>query len=484
MKTLFDSIEYYSSKTPTISTEMIAPQVGDYIVTEMEKILTEVMKITEQCYRDGKGSNYNVFKIPTVRDEMERFDKLLFDRFGLNIETTHCSSTLAAVIPVTAKKWNNLNDFSQDLDTYGSSKKLRGPDADSEAVGNRILKEAVEAQKDLENTLNTKSVVFDLNKAKIRGLPSGYRVQVLVNFTIAYELGLNARHMTAILLHEVGHAWTHLEYSYRNTRNTSVLIDTFMDNYRNKNKTVKESLILSYVDATGDTSAKELNNKNAATVVLTLSKAYLGHCNQYLTGGYHASIDSENLADGFAARFGLGAELADALLKVHDKFKIQRYIIIFASTGVLAFHIFYAISLIISFSIFGILFGVMHLFVVSTIVYVIYRLMFPGERITETMTYDEVIRRFQRVKNQTVKTLRESNLKKDVLSSMLESIDELEKIIKAAKSRHTEWSGPIESIIRLFNGNKVEIKRLEQLTENLMENNLHVAAAKVKLLNS
>ena len=482
MRTLFDSMETYSSKTPTISTEMIAPQVGDYVVDEMEKILTEIMSIAQQCYIDGKGSNYNILKIPAVRELVERFDKVLFDRFGINIETTHCGSTLAAIIPVTAKKWNNLNDFSQDLDTYGM--KLRGPDADVENVSNKILKEAVEAQKELERTLDTKSVVFDLNKAKIRGLPSSYRVQVLVNFMMAHEIGLNARNMVAIVLHEVGHAWTHLEYSYRNTRNTTVLLDTFLDNYRNKNKTAKESLILSYVEATNDTSAKSLIDKNAPSVVLTLSKAYLGHCNQYLTGGYHASIDSENLADGFASRFGLGAELTEALTKAHDKFKPMRYTAVFLMTLLAALYVYTTIAILCLGGFFGIFFGTFMALITLPIIISLYRLMFPGERVTETMTYDEIIKRFQRIKNQTVKTLREADLKKEDMSSILDSIDALECMIKNAQSKHTEWSGPVESIIRLFNSDKVEIKRLEQLTENLMENNLHVAAAKVKILNS
>ena len=482
MRTLFDSMETYSSKTPTISTEMITPQVGDYVVDEMEKILTEIMSITQQCYIDGKGSSYNILKIPSVRELVERFDKVLFDRFGINIETTHCTSTLAAVIPVTAKKWNILNDFAQDLDTYGIQ--LRGPDADVETVSNKILKEAVDAQKELEKTLGTKSVVFDLNKAKIRGLPNSYRVQVLVNFMMAHEIGLSARNMVAIILHEVGHAWTHLEYSYRNTRNTTVLLDSFLDNYRNKNKTAKESLILSYVEATNDTSAKSLIDKNAPSVALTLSKAYLGHCNQYLTGGYHASIDSENLADGFASRFGLGAELTDALTKAHDKFKPLRYTAVLITSIIVALCVYYAIALLCLGGFFGIFFGTIWFLITAPMVITLYRLIFPGERITETMTYDEIIKRFQRIKNQTVKTLRESDLKKEDMSSILDSIDTLEHMLENAKGKNTEWSGPIESIIRLFNSDKVEIKRLEQLTENLMENNLHIAAAKVKILNS
>lgn len=485
MRSLYDSIETYSSKLPTISAEMIAPQVGDYIVTEMNNIHQEILEIVAACYKDGKDASYNVIKIPKVSELVDRLDQLLLDRFGIQFETTHTSYTLAATIPVVPKKWNTLNDFSLDLgDLETSLNKLKGKSSDSLSAGNQILKEAQDAQKALDKALETKSIVFDLNKAVVRGLPKEYKVQIIVNYMEAVTLGITPQELTAIILHEVGHAWTHLEYSYRNTRNTSVLLDTFMDNYRNKNKTPKESLILAYTEATGDTSAKNLKDVKGPAVYITLARNYLGHCNKYLTGGFHSYTDSENLADGFAARFGLGADIAQGLMKAHDKYKPYRYIGVFILSSTVILYILAAIGCLIFFGPFGIVNGVILMLTGITLIYPLYRMMFPGERVTETMTYDTVIKRFERVKNQTVKTLRESNLKKEALQSLLDSIESLERTIKAAYKRHNEWSGPIEAMIRLFNGDKVEIKRLEQITENLMENNLHVAAAKVKLLQS
>lgn len=457
-----------------LSTESIAPQVGDYVVTEMNKIHEEILEIGRDQYRKGKDRMFNLSKIPAVKDLMDRFDILISKRFGMEFNTTHTNMTLAACIPVPPKKSNILNRWASDL----SSAESEGLTAAEEK---KIIDSVKSSQAILDEHLKTKAVIFDLNKAIIRGLPADYKVNLICNYMGMVEIELTAQEATSVMLHEIGHCWTHLEYSYRNTRNTTVLLDTFMDNYRNKNKTAKESLVLGYIAATNDSSARELLDKNTPAVFAVLTKNYLSFCSEYVTGGTHQYTDSEQLADSFASKFGLGGDIVSALTKA----QIDNMDIIYASTIISgisgAITVFATIGLLCMGGV-GILLalytGIFSFFFIG----LFYNLLFRGERITEEMTYDVGLRRFQRIKNETIKVLRTTELSKDDMKTLLDSIDIIDENMKIFAKYVKEKDGPVERIVRMFNSNKVEIKRLEQMTEDLMENKLHVAANKLKLI--
>ena len=94
------------------------------------------------------------------------------------------------------------------------------------------------------------------------------------------------------------------------------------------------------------------------------------------------------------------------------------------------------------------------------------------------MTYDTDIRRLERIKNEIIRNIRTLNLDGDVTKKLLKQYKIVDDIVKKTPE---QWIGPIEKIGRvLWNSNKVEIKRIEQLTEDLMDNDLYAKAAELK----
>ena len=176
MKTLFDSIEYYSSKSPTISTEMIAPQVGDYIVAELNKAHKELLDISAELYKSGKSKSYNMFKLPSVKNIIERMDTLLSNRFGINIETIFTPNTLACCVPITtSEKWFNIDVYRLMEGLFDIINKRANPDKEKQ-------EELINSKKKIDEVLNKKSITFDLNRAVINGLPNDIQTQVCINY--------------------------------------------------------------------------------------------------------------------------------------------------------------------------------------------------------------------------------------------------------------------------------------------------------------
>lgn len=159
------------------------------------------------------------------------------------------------------------------------------------------------------------NITVDLKNAKVSGLPKetvfmlGFNAPGLFN-----TVGITPEEALGIVTHEIGHAFTHLSVAYRDIINTTVLLNTFTENIEQKNKSSKDSLILSYskVYKADANKLKSINNNEALGVAILQDAIEINH------SGY-ASIDSEQQADQFAGRFGLGADAVSGTEKLAYK---------------------------------------------------------------------------------------------------------------------------------------------------------------------
>lgn len=472
----------------TLSTEMIDIQQNDYIVNVLNE---EFKQIIELVKSNNITDANDAFRNRTIYKIMSKIDVLITKRFGINFKHTAGFGFGYACFTVPPKNKNILNtdiektyNATNDMLRYSGKREENFKTKDTiKYVEKDYLDLSYrwkQSMDSLEKTMNTKGVIIDLRKANIIGLPAEYIVFLVVDlYGLIIDLELNEEELTAVLLHEIGHAFTHIEYSYRTITNTSVLLDSLKENIQIKNKTFKESLIIAYEEAY-DEKLDDIKNKNSISATLYVIDRYIAS-NIGFNQQPHGLTDSEQLADQFAGRFGVAPVLSNALTKIYKKYPgylTAKETFIMLSVPML---IFFLYGIIIS----GVLAGGVVLsigFLISVIVIKITNSIVSIGGLAIGSTYDENKRRIQRIRNEMVRQLRSDKLSKEVLVSTLEQIEQIDLTLKSMPEDNI---GFVDKLMRKYTstGKRLtEFKQIEQLVENLMENDLHVVSNKLKQL--
>jgi len=306
-----------SKQKVSISTEMISPQYNDYVVHLLVK---QFNLLIDTCVSNSLFGQ-NIYRSKLSITIINEIDSILFKRFGIKFEHIYGKNSGYAVMSVPPKKFNVLKDDIEE--NYDIIKRLLKDDTTEhkkdinkklnfEKDVNIVMKSWVKSVDLLEKQLNAKEVTINLSKATIEKLPEDYLVYLLSDFSVLiHDCKLSARELTAVLLHEVGHEYTHMEYSLRTVRNTAVLVDTI-------NAELKDDV--SFKEAIDITYRKVYDGKddsnNTITGVLRLLDTYVK--STFIMGeNTHSKTDSEQLADQFAGRFQLGMELTTAVGKLN-----------------------------------------------------------------------------------------------------------------------------------------------------------------------
>lgn len=501
----------HTSEPLQVSTEMIDFQVNDYVVTRLEEIFSKLINEINTRSRALKNSA-GMHKDGVCSELIKQIDYVLTERFGMTYKSIAVSDNNlyygAAWFTIVPKNDMaiSLQNYEGLIDWYNTTakktknhKEADKPYTDIDHMdfgyGKNVIAFMHQQKKSmdtLKSTLKESSVTIDRKNAKIMGLSKDY-----VNF-ISHDiynyvkwLNLNAKELTAILLHEVGHSFTYIEYLYRSVANTSVLLDTFLENLEKKNKSPKESLVIAFEKATGK-KAPDLKNTNKLATSIYILDTFM-KLNKYKNvESYHSTADSEQLADQFSGRFGCSADIMTALDKLYNYgnssikksaspvrshndagvfsilLTILQVIIVVICTVIFLPAII--ISLLINWIIGFILgYGTQYDNPVS-----------PIPSLGLDNTYDNLRRRYARGKNELVRRIRSAGISKQELTIVLKNIENIDKLMAALGP---EKVGLVEFFFRKF-GTKtkhlLEVRTVEQLIEDLSENSLYLASARLQ----
>lgn len=471
-----------------LSTEMIAPQPNDYVIPAL---IEQFEKIIGFNSKFDFSSSLSYFRNKNVKRIIDRIDTLLLDRFGIAFKHISSDGIGYAVYSVPPKNNSNLKrsieDHYNDVESY--LKNLKGGNKEiSEIIDTRqdetaIIKNWYKSINALEKTLNTKGVNIDLQNAKISGLPKDYVVFAMFDpYNLINRAELDAKELVSVLMHEIGHGFTQLEYSYRTVRTTSVLIDSVQDSLLKKNKSFKDTIKIAYEEAL-DGNPMDLDKVNTITALIKLGDKYIID-SRYPNEAIHSGTDSEQLADQFAGRFGLGVEIGLALIKL-KKLDITVGMTVTVLTPLLLITTIYSILLV------G---GLMGGLLVELVIVAIFIFVWLIQDVVESMfttggtgieqTYDSDKQRFQRIKNELIRQIRTSKLDKKLASKMLDDITTLNKFISVAKDEYksASWSDKLYRIFSSSAKHNMLMKEIEQTTEDLMENDLYTMSLKLKTI--
>jgi len=478
--------------TDTLSTENIGFQkdvtIIDILTKQFEGIISA---ISDNDLEAGKA-----FRNRAVRTAYAVIDSALSKRFGMNFRSVEDLQNVLGIQTTPPKAFNVLsgdviNNYKYINQFITKSKNnIESEDIDvKKANWTKILKVYLQSINAVDKALQTNGITVDLANAKVYGYPTEATVVILTNpVKLIKKAELNAAELTAAYLHEVGHAFSHLEYSYRTIQNTTMLIESLLDEVRKDTPTL-EAIKLSYAKTFDDDKISK--STSVVTAAVGVTSKYFDDVKSF-GGNTYASKDSERVADQFAARFGLGAELMSGVDKIHTNLKIDLNLVNAIGTGAGVIFVTYVASLIIGVFLpaiglgLGTLMaavagGALYFIIMTFIVYVLLNTVAAvlSRGINTEIPYDSSARRILRIKNELVRQLRTMDLDKQATKAILLNIDTLAAAASVANADNENGIYRLVGKLFKYSDDQNEMRSLDDAVNDLMNNDLHVAATKI-----
>lgn len=472
-----------------ISHEMISFQSkDDKVIIKLNELFNNIRKtivtsivVQEKWFTDTDIKSY-----------IREIENTIQDRFGIPVTIVNNTEGRIRYYAASPNKNSVLNNkyltFVDGIKEIIKNKNIsyRGKDDVDRADINTVFPLFIKSINNITNSINLEGVKVDLEKAYISGLPKEYTSiieadlwDLLVKQTISPET------ITALFIREVGSIFVNIETSYKVARECSVLTNTLIDNLHKKGKPVKDTLLLIGSQLMANDSVTRLRESKEEVVAVEVIKSLVDNAKHK-----HARVDTNQLADQFATRFNLGTLIADYY--VGDAKRIREMEM--KEMKIVSVYGWAILSIILAFILFIVLVTNIPatVFVISLVASCIMTLLVgffsPGYDTDASYTYDnelsydDNLQRINRIKNDYVRKIRMGNLDKEAINSALFAIDKLTSLV-------TDLSEPeppmFEFFKKFFSANyrsKAEMWRLEQELENIMENNLHTASARVKTM--
>lgn len=409
--------------------------------------------------------------------------KILLDRFGLTFQFFHMPGELGCTTAYAAGgasifEQSSLVDIVETA--YRAIEDLgQLPYDQREQLGLNALRAAFAKQIELADYITKNKIEVNLKRAYISNLPVDLVHYICIDVvTLVRNYAATARQVVAVLLHEVGHAFLNITICYRCVLNNTVLLNTFIENIERRNKSWKEAIILSYSKITKQDMSK-LKDKNFIQVCTSIFRDVYT-----LDNSTYNFIDNEQQADQFAGRFGYQDDLVTIFQKTNFWLGLYMQKLLAVSTvgTFISAIIFMACTVILGSCPFVLtIFGALAVTVTGAILGTMsFEAKFEDD-VNSIPTYDNLTDRLKRIKLEAVRLLRQTDNVK-VKKSLLAKLEAIDKVDIIKQKRLTLPTNYISKFWNAITARRLEIRDLERLTEELMENDLHTSSAKLQML--
>lgn len=455
-----------------------------------------------------------------AKETLSNLSLLLSERFGIDFSIIGDSTGNACVFSVTPSNYNVIREdagtieqtlidaikYMREMSKMSGEKQEKEISMDSFSGIVKIYESMLSSTKSLDALLKTDSVKFDLLKAKVSGLPKDFKSIIAIDI-VAFMQTHSIREILAIIIHEVGHQFTHLLNMYRIARTNTILKDcSILAKEGNIGKieiTLKKEL---GVEIPKLNNFKDEDNFKDIKVFMTtlLSKATTVNENE----SSYSSRDSEALADQFASKFGLSMELVTGLDKIIDNnyteldYMLGEQTIMWILKMNIIISILFIVYCLCVMLIFGItissttigivlastfsLFMEISIMALGVLVAInVYRFITGGNDAFEAV-YDDKKRRLERIRNDAIRMLNSAILSadgkdKEMITNKISDIQALDKVIE--KTRKNRAFVDIAGDFFFSSNRKHSIETLvQQLLEDMNANKLTMLGAKLEQL--
>lgn len=480
------------TRMKSLTTEAISYQVNETFLYEMETIYKEMQEFIMSMV-----DPYKYYKSPHFKERLRSLEKILSDRFnvnviiGYNIESDHFSTygNGRSNFKSLGRRFDPDKTFKQWAKTdMNFIKELESKDLSNDKM--RELSEffngiSLLGNNELLNNIKNNPISLDFKNVRFVSKPKYYSfylnhdfIQMLSNKY--FEVPFTPMEVVAINMHELGHCWDNVASLFKIGNDIEILQDTVREQVAKSNYDFP-NIVKIYYDKTG---IKEEPSKNITTCLLNLNSVILKRSN--ITNINKISINIEQQADEFSARFGLGAHLTSAVSKIDklidldniDMGMLHRQVI---SNSIVSGSTFLAgvLSVLAGTVTLGLTFMSLG---IGTALYTIYKtinsLYFSKEN---DQKYDITVRRLERIKNTTIRRLKfveDRSIKEEIICD----IDHISNIITQMKEQKKD--SKIKIILDNFLA-KTQDKnddKIADMLEDLMSNDIYVGYQKLKML--
>lgn len=438
-------------KFSLISMETIDYQLKDPVIDNMRNIIEEYKQ-----NKDGKQFAKDL-------------EKIIKDRFNITLK---CNVKPASVLNAAAyiellDVYHPLNKGL--LDNYG------------EAAAQYLANETVKPNfKRLVAGKLDRVGGLDFKKARASGIFSQleYRIELLTPL-----FKEETDFIIAIIMHELGHIWTFMEYVHHVTYKNVIVTSIVKDFLGIKEDTLRVEFISKINNIYGVKVPEELTKQSDPKAQLVvIGDIYKQMYNDFSETTYNTT-SVEVLADQFASRFGLGINMIKGMSGNAFSWKgISVSILLTFVSGVI-------FGTLASFSAFFLVIGTVP-FTFEIFLAVVTAGLMSLANITEsfagakmklgTSTYDTPKQRLVRVRNMMINQLKHDPKNNDA-KKLIEQIDESMAYIEKAD----DYNGFIVKLLRWVSSDfrtQEERKIYNQLLEDLMDNTLYVSGNRFKHL--
>ena len=451
-------LEQNINNTKPAMESFIQPQLNDKFVDELVQLIGSRYDMGDKYFKDG-------------------LEELFNKRFNIKINFIISDTYASFCLPMIGSA---LGDVSKDNFLF-------------RVLASELKVSYTELKKEYEKIKNN-DIRIDLKNAKIYGYESKYNYIYIDKNMFKEDYILNDREIAAVIMHEMGHIFTHIYYTAHLFRNTFNLIES-LQLYSNGEIAKAKELIITSKDSK-DNDYKIIFKRQLEDYKDLLDKytsAILG-----MQGSDTLNKVSEIEADEFATKFGLGDALVTGLKKlvVDEGYNASHkgiwklfgmfsiiffvfYLLYFIKFGIAVFN-----SIILS-GIYGVVAAVELLLLASLFIIIIsaiFKLMDVLDINVSMFRYDKIKPRLERIKRNAIKILRTYELDKDALNKIILTIDTVEKNIKEIEKTFVNTN--LGSIIFADINNYGTVDNIDDIfdlvSDRLTNNDFHYLAEKVK----
>ncbi|WP_396190527.1 hypothetical protein [Flavobacterium sp.] len=434
-----------------ISAETIDYQYKDLFPSQLEGLVSEIYEqIDSKIYLSNQVL---IEKSKTIG----KIEKLIQDRTGLNVVfSKHLhAATPAAIIPFFGDYFKNANDAKGFIFGMNFQKLVKEID-DIQKEKKKLLKE-----------IHDRDGIISTKLARVSGYFSSVRHFLIIDFFGLKSYELTSREITAIILHELGHAFNGLEDHNKLETTNRAILDALNEMHEKKPESVKYKF-------KNKVTQKEFENASMSDSAVQqdfcaeLAMDYLETVKSQMMHSKYDETNFENMADSFAARFGLGKDIVTALHKLNMATGQT-----FQNSAAIYF-LYYTIEVLL----FALLFLIIP--VVGVVVFTVI-MAYLMKSDNGVMTYDFPLDRYNRIKNTIVSATKKINLPKDILEDLLNQYLSITAIMDQVVQLKGIYTIAGDLIFPSSRQSSYHID-LQQKIENSLNNGLFVKSAQLRII--
>lgn len=284
----------------------------------------------------------------------------------------------------------------------------------------------------------------------------------------------SSREIAAVILHELGHAFSYYEGLSQYIRQNVILASNVAE-FRDTSDAQTRLRIISRLKAE-KLLPKEFDDSRVAnagdkytTVVISMGQRMIAEDPNSI---FHNSTTFESTADQFAIRKGAGLYLAKSLTKIYKQYNSS------------AFEYYFGLFVSVAMSIMSMLFvaiGALHpvFFLFGLVSYM--TALIQGAFSDALSSYDTPRDRLKRIRTEMIGRLKKQELSDVVRKELVKTFDSLDELLKQ-NDKHYNANETLGKLIydrldSLFIRQK-DAKKRQQALEDLLNNELYVSAAR------